>query len=160
MRRTLNLLPAVRPWTPWPLYHPAYVTIPERTSCLSFWLSATDAVRVCFTFPAHSTTVCLPSLHDFLLSLAFRDNSERVAPTTECCYNIVSTSIPRDLRLCLSLIEFRCDCNVIAENWTFILWNLSSSKERFFSLKLFCHICLGCALDYSLFCTLNCILGI
>jgi len=109
-------------------------------------ISSHSACRLPFTF--------------FPLSLALRDNSELVAPTTECCYNIVSTSIPRDLRLCLSLIEFRCDCNVIAENWTFILLNLSSSKERFFSLKLFCHICLGCALDYSLFCTLNCILGI
>ena len=34
-----------------------------------------------------------------------------------------------------SLIEFWCDQNVIIENWTFILLNLSSSNERFFSLN-------------------------
>ena len=81
---------------------------------VSVLLTFSDGRRMCLVFlPPLPTPLPNVWLHPFLLhvlhSLAFRDNSELVAPSAECSYNTVSTSQLWRFAFMFSLIYFGCD---------------------------------------------------
>ena len=99
------------------IYHLVHVTVVERTCVCPFdFQRRTPYVSGFFYFPCplHYPMLTAPlflqvALHSLAFSLAFRDNSELVAPSAECSYNTVSTSEPWRFAFMFSLIYFGCD---------------------------------------------------